>query len=53
MKVIKEKSFKVNFVAPESKEEDAEIKKIISNAKSESKKPFDPKGLIVNKPKFK
>ncbi len=38
MKVLKEKSYKVKIVAPETAEEDAAIKKIIKDVKKENPK---------------
>ena len=50
MKVIKKKSFTVNIVAPETKEEDEAIKKIIADVKKENKKPFNPDEWESRKP---
>lgn len=46
MKTIKNKSFEVEVVAPDTKEEEDEIKKIIREVKEEDKNR-DPKKFIV------
>ena len=44
MKLIEKKTFEVSIMEPESAEEDAEIKRIIQEVKSEK---FNPDGWVV------